>query len=116
MRLAKFMLVAALVAAPAITFAQTPAAAQKQPFAQKQTIRQREFNQQRRIGNGMRHGQLNARQGVRLERQQRNIHRQVHAMRARHNGRLTMKDRRIIAHRQNVASRKIFRAKHDRRG
>ena len=115
MRLAKFMLVAALVAAPAITFAQNPAAVQK-PFAQKQTIRQREFNQQRRIGNGMRHGQLNARQGVRLERQQRSIHRQMRAMRARHNGRLTMKDRHVIAHRQNVASRKIFRAKHDRKG
>lgn len=111
MRLAKFMLVAALVAAPAITFAQTQA-----PAAQKQTIRQREFNQQRRIGNGIRNGQLKPRQAVRLERQQRNIHRQMHAMRVRHNGRLTMKNRRVIAHRQNVASRKIFRAKHSRKG
>jgi hypothetical protein len=111
MRLAKFMLVAALVAAPAITFAQTPA-----PAAQKQTIRQREFDQQRRIGNGVRNDQLNPRQAVRLERQQRNIHHQTRIMRARHNGRLTMKDRRFIAHRQNVASRRIFRAKHNRKG
>jgi hypothetical protein len=44
------------------------------------------------------------------------IHRQARTMRAYHNGRLTMKDRRILRHRQNVASRRIFRAKHrDRR-
>ncbi len=110
MRLIKMVLVAALTAAPAMTIAQAPA-----PAAQKQTIRQREFNQQRRIGDGLRHGQLNARKTVRLERQQRSIHREARMMRAKHNGRLTMKDRRILAHRQNVASRRIFRAKHNHR-
>jgi hypothetical protein len=111
MKLFKYVLVAALAAAPAMTFAQTPAQA-----AQKQTIRQREFNQQRRIANGMRTGRLHARQAVRLERQQRSIHHQMRMMRARHNGRLTMRDRRILSHRQNVASRRIFRAKHNRLG
>jgi hypothetical protein len=110
MRLAKFALVAALFAAPAITLAQAPAHA-----AQKPVLAQRQFNQQRRISNGFRKGQLNRRQTARLEWQHRSIHRQMHMMRARHNGRLTPRDRRILAHRQNVASRRIFRAKHNRR-
>lgn len=107
MRLMKLVLVAALTAAPAVTFAQTTA-----PTPEKNPIAKREFNQQRRIGSGIRNGTLNARQGARLERQQMRIHRQMRAMGARHNGRLTMQDRRILAHRQRVASRRIFRAKH----
>ena len=110
MRLFKFVLAAALVAAPAITIAQTPA-----PAAHNPTIGQRQFNQQRRIANGVRTGRLNPRQTARLERQHRGINHQMRAMRVRHNGRLTPMDRRIIRHRQNVASRRIFRAKHNRR-
>ena len=111
MKLFKLVLVAALTAAPALTFAQT--SAQEQP---KNPVVKREFNQQRRIGNGISNDRLSPRQGARLERQQMRIHRQVRTMRARDNGRLTMHDRRVIRHRQNVASRRIFRAKHrDRR-
>jgi hypothetical protein len=110
MRLLKYVLVAALTAAPAITFAQTTVPAQ-----QKNPIVKREFNQQRRIGNGVRYGALAPRQGARLERQQMRIHRQVRGMRAQHNGRLTTKDRRMIHRRQNAASRRIFRAKHHNR-
>ena len=110
MRLFKFVLVAALTAAPAMTFAQTTA-----PEQPKNPIVKREFNQQRRIGNGMRSGRLTPGQGVRLERQQRNIHRQFRTMRARNNGHLTMRERRMIHRRQNIASRRIFRAKHHNR-
>jgi hypothetical protein len=110
MRIMKLVLVAALIAAPAITIAQTPAQA-----AQKQTIGQRQFNQQRRIANGVRNGRLNLRQTSRLERQHRNTHREVRMMRARHNGRLTPHDRRTIYHRQNMASRHIYRATHNGR-
>ena len=106
MRLLKYVLVAALTAAPAITFAQAA------PVQAKNPIVKREFNQQRRIGNGIRNGALTPRQGARLERQQTRIHRQAHAMRARNNGRLTMKQRRIIHRKQNIASRRIYRAKH----
>lgn len=108
MRLMKLALVAALTVAPAMTFAQTTTA----PEQPKNPIVKREFNQQKRIGNGIKNGALTPRQGARLERQQMRIHRQFRAMRARHNGRLTMKNRRFISHRQNVASRRIFRAKH----
>jgi len=107
MRLLKYVLVAALTAAPAITFAQTTAA--EQP---KNPIVKREFNQQRRIGNGIKSGRLTARQGARFERQQMRIHRQFRAVRAHHNGRLTMRERRMFHRRQIFASRRIYRAKH----
>ena len=107
MRLMKLALVAALTVAPAITFAQTTT-----PEQPKNPVVKREFNQQKRIGNGIKNGKLTPRQGARLERQQMRIHRQFRAMRARHNGRLTFKNRRSLSHRQNVASRRIFRAKH----
>jgi hypothetical protein len=107
MRLVKLVLVAALIAAPAITFAQTTA-----PEQPKNPIVKREFNQQRRIGNGIRNGRIAPGQGARFERQQMRIHRQIRAMRARHNGHLTMQERRTIHRRQNVASRRIFHAKH----
>jgi hypothetical protein len=108
MRLVKLALVAALTLAPAMTFAQTTPAQEQQ----KNPIVKREFNQQRRIGNGIRNGRFTARQGARFERQQMRIHRQIRVMRARHNGRLTMRNRRFIGHEQRVASRHIFRAKH----
>jgi len=107
MRLMKLVLVAALTAAPAMTFAQTTA-----PEQPKNPIVKREFNQQRRIGNGIQNGRLTPRQGARLERQQMRIHREVRGMRARHDGHLTVRDRRMIHRRQNIASRRIFRANH----
>jgi hypothetical protein len=110
MRLVKLVLVAALIAAPAITFAQTTA-----PEQTRNPIVKREFNQQRRIGNGIRNERLAPRQGARLERQQMRIHRQIRTIRARDNGRLTMRNRRMIHRRQNIASRRIYRAKHMRR-
>lgn len=110
MRLFKLVLVAALTAAPALTFAQTPA-----PAAQKNAIARRDFNQHRRIDDGVRNGRLTPRKAARLERQQKGMHRQMRSMRARHNGRLTVKDRRMIHRRQNIASRRIFRAKHNHR-
>ena len=111
MKLIKLVLVAALTAAPALTFAQTTA--QEQP---KNPIVKREFNQQRRIGNGISNERFTPRQGARLERQQMWIHRQARVMRMHNHGRLTMRDRRILRHRQNIASRRILRAKHhDRR-
>ncbi len=115
MRIAKFALVAALIAAPALTIAQTPAAA-AQKATPNATLTQRQFNQQKRIANGFRKGQLNFHQRARLERQHRNIRHQMRTMRIRHNGRLTMRDRRILRHRMNIASHRIYRAKHNRIG
>jgi Spy/CpxP family protein refolding chaperone len=111
MRLIKLALVAALAVAPAMTFAQTTA-----PEQPKNPIVKREFNhQQRRIGNGIKNDRLTPRQGARLERQQMRVHRQFRSMRARHNGRLTMRERRMIHRRQFAASRRIFRPNHRNR-
>jgi len=106
MKLLKYVLVAALAAAPALTFAQSAPARAENPIVK------REFNQQRRIGKGIHRGTLTLRQGARLERQQMRMHRQIRAMRARHNGRLTMRERRIIHRKQMIASRRIYRARH----
>ncbi|MGC2614090.1 MAG: hypothetical protein WA354_08685 [Terracidiphilus sp.] len=112
MRIIKLALVAALAAAPALTFAQTTAQEQQKNSIVKPEFK-REFNQQqRRIGNGISNDRITPRQGARFERQQMRIHRQFRTIRARYNGRLTMKDRRMIHHRQNAASRRVFRAKH----
>lgn len=111
MRLLKSVLLAALIAAPAMTIAQTPA-----PAASKPALAQRQFNQQRRIANGFRKGQLSFHQRARLEGQHRSIRREMRMMRVRHNGQLTARDRRILNHRMNVASRRIYRFKHNRIG
>ena len=98
MRLFKYVLVAALTAAPAITFAQTTT--REQP---KNPVVKREFNQQRRIGNGIRNGALRPRQ----ERTPRGgsrcgfIGRCVRC--ARHNhGRLTMTGQHRMVHRSSA--------------
>jgi len=115
MRLIKFVLVAALAAAPAMTFAQSTATEQPTNPLMKHEFK-REFNQQqRRIGNGIKNDRLTPRQGARLERQQMRVHRQFRSMRARHNGRLTMRERRMIHRRQFAASRRIFRPNHRNR-
>ena len=106
MKLLRYVLVAALTAAPALTFAQPAPAQAKNPIVK------REFSQQRRIGNGIHNGALTPRQGARLERQQMRMHRQIRDLRAGHNGRITMRERRMIHRKQNIASRRIFRAKH----
>src|SRR5262249_28637720 len=110
MRLLRYVLVAALSAAPALTFAQTTTNEQA-----KSPIVKREFNQQKRIDNGFRNGRFTARQNARFERQQMRIHQQFRSMRARHNGRLSMSERRMIHRRQFIASRRIYRANHMRR-
>ena len=89
-----------------IGFAQAaPAPAPMQRHAA--TINQRRENQQQRIGEGIRTGRLNARQGARLERREASIGRQEHRMRAT--------DRVRLNHRLHRSSRAIYRARHHRR-
>jgi hypothetical protein len=76
------------------------------------TINQRRAYQQQRIGQGIRSGRLNARQGVRLERREASIGRQERHMRAADGGPLTHFDRARLNHRLNRTSRAIYRAKH----
>jgi hypothetical protein len=100
-----------------IGFAQAPPAAAPAPAPAPMqrhaaTINQRREHQQMRIGEGIRTGRLNARQGARLERREASIGRQERHMRAADGGRLTRPDRIRLNHRLNRTSRAIYRAKH----
>jgi hypothetical protein len=96
-----------------IGFAQAaPAPAQAPMQRHAATINQRREHQQMRIGEGIRTGRLNARQGARLERREASIGRQERHMRAADGGRLTHFDRVRLNHRLNRTSRAIYRAKH----
>jgi hypothetical protein len=76
------------------------------------TVNQRREHQQQRIAQGIRAGQLNARQTVRLERREGSIGRQERHMRAADGGRLNHYDRVRLNHRLNRSSRAIYRARH----
>lgn len=81
----------------------------------KPTIQQRKVNQQNRIANGVRSGQLTPGETAKLERQQKSINHEERNMRKSDNGHLTTADRKALNHRQNRASRNIYRKKHNAR-
>ena len=83
--------------------------------AQAQTVDQRHYDQQRRIEQGERSGALTPREARHAERQQGRIDRTEARMRDRHGGHLTYRDRLRLQHRENRASRHIWRAKHNGR-
>jgi len=95
-----------------IGFAQAAPVAPVQRHAT--TINQRREHQQQRIGQGIRTGRLNARQGARLERREASIGRQERHMRFADRGHLTRTDRVRLNHRLNRTSRAIYRARHNR--
>jgi hypothetical protein len=75
-------------------------------------VGQRRENQQGRIAQGIASGKLNAGQTARLEKGEAGINHQVAADRAANGGKLTGAEKTQINQRQNVASAKIYRAKH----
>jgi len=84
--------------------------------AQAQTVDQRHANQAGRIEQGVASGRLTPGEAGRVERQQASIDAQEGRMRARDGGHLTGYDRARLQHRENKASRHIYRAKHNGRG
>lgn len=74
----------------------------------------RQLNQERRIDAGRRSGKLSAAEGKKLRDEQRAISRLGVRLRARHHGRLTAADNRLIKARQDAADRHILQQKHDR--
>ena len=82
-----------------------------QPAAAAKADR-RQANQQERIVQGVKSGELNGREAVRLERQHREIQRDIRQAR-RDDGHLDAKERVQIHHEQNQLSRRIHRQKHD---
>ena len=83
--------------------------------AQAQSIDQRHVEQQQRIRRGVETGQLTPREARRDERQQMRIERTEARMRARHGGHLTWRERARLRHREDRASRHIYRTKHNHR-
>ena len=104
MKLTTMVMAAALFAAPALMSAQS-----------NHEINQRKVNQQDRIALGVRSGQLTPRETAHLERQERGINRDEHAMRRADGGPLTRGDRRLINRQQNAESHRIYRDKHNDR-
>ena len=80
---------------------------------QANRIDQRRENQQDRIAQGVRSGQLTARETSQLERRDVRINHQVRSDRARNDGRLTYNERRQVNREQNRVSRSIYRDKHN---
>ena len=81
--------------------------------AQAQTVDQRHYDQQHRIDRGLRTGSMTPGEARRVERQQHSIDRQEARMRYRNGGHLNGYDRAVLQHREDRASRHIYRAKHN---
>ncbi len=76
-------------------------------------VHRRQVRQQERIAQGARSGQLTPRETARLEAGQGHVERMKE--RAKADGVVTARERARLAHAQNVQSRHIARARHNRR-
>lgn len=82
--------------------------------AQRRTgINHRQQNQRQRIANGVRSGELTARETARLAREQAQIHR-MEARFRRTDDEFTKRERYRVQRELNQSSRHIYRQKHDR--
>ena len=80
-----------------------------------QTLRDRKVNQQERIGQGVRSGQLTARETRNLEHREASVNREEHVMRRADGGHLTAHNKAALTRRQNNISRSIYTDKHNAR-
>jgi hypothetical protein len=79
----------------------------------KNTINQRKGNQQERVGNGVENGSLTAKESGHIEKQETQVNKEEHLMRAEDNGKLTSADRTALKGQQNHLSSEIYRDKHN---
>ncbi len=77
------------------------------------TVNQRRESQQDRIAQGVRSGQLTARETGSLEHQEARLNHRIRDDREDHNGHLTGRERASINHTQNRLSHEIYRDKHN---
>ena len=71
----------------------------------------RRENQQDRIANGIASGKMNAAQASRIEKGESAINQEVHTDRSLNGGKLTSGEKKQVNQQQNVAGRKIYKAK-----
>jgi hypothetical protein len=109
MKFVTAVLASALVITPAALLAQTTTT----PGAHDYNIGQRKVDQQDRIANGVKSGQLTARETSHLEHQEAGINKEERGMRAQDNGHLTAQDRKTLHAQQNQESRRIYHDKHN---
>ena len=75
-------------------------------------IQRRQVRQQKRIGQGVKSGQLTAKETAKLERKEVRLNRQIRRDRADGGG-LSAKERARIDRKQDQLSREIYKEKHD---
>ena len=81
-------------------------------FAETRVAR-RETKQQVRVAQGVRDGQLTARETSKIETKEATLNAEKKDMRALDGGRLTTKDKATLNQQQNRLSRDIYKQKHD---
>ena len=74
-------------------------------------VDKRQDRQQTRIEQGIKNGELTAKEAYRLNKQQRKIAGTEKKFKS--DGKFSQRERAIVQHQQNKASRNIFRQKHD---
>jgi hypothetical protein len=77
------------------------------------TVNQRRENQQDRIAQGVRSGQLTARETSHLESREARLNHEIRNDRRAHDGHLNAPERRQINRQQNRISKSIYRDKHN---
>ena len=92
--------------------ASAPAPAQGKE-KKKPIIEQRKENQQNRISDGVKSGQLTARETGNLEKKEAAINKETDADRAANGGKLTPAEKAQVTRQQNEVSRQIYRDKHN---
>jgi len=78
-------------------------------------IAKRKENQQDRIAQGVKSGQLTARETANLERKEARLNRETREMRKDNGGKLTPQEKARVNRQQNRLSRQIYRKKHNDR-
>jgi len=81
--------------------------------AQAGEIRWRQERQQQRIAQGVRSGELTARETARLEGREARLNGEIRGMRAANGGSLTPGERALVNRQQDALSRRIYRERHD---
>jgi hypothetical protein len=96
-----------------LTFVATALLALASTAGMAQNINERKDYQQDRIAQGVRSGELTARETRNLEGREASINREEYQMRRNDDGRLTGRDRAILTCRQDHVSSAIYRDKHN---
>ncbi len=81
--------------------------------AQPKTVNGRRENQQDRVAQGVRSGQLTARETAGIEKRESAINQEVRTDRALNGGKLTSQERQTVNRQQNRMSNQIYKDKHN---